>query len=406
MTLLNSPKRSIRLNNKRLAKLNLKNDANTDTPSVSAALNGDPNAISNLESSSNIKATINSAYSTEDSAQARESRDVDIDNLDVSELARLVEEARLIEEKNNLKRELRSIYQRINNNNTTNDRGHDLIKNNSHTVGEISLQRSFKNKIMENCELFQKLDVVRDPAVELRFFEDRCTAYGITSDIEKFEILQRIWPRPDILDFVEAYDEERTYFNLYKFLQGKGSKLPCILGANPSWQGPVKFQNLYLSAKKWAKSKEEDRIKYFMYVHAPKNLKNKIKECFGLDYDEFIRRTELLCDIEQQRVFERAKKFSYEPQRFKYNKRYPNKQKWLNNIPHKREHFRCYKHNRSQGYSWEGYNRRTVYDQNVLCHKHANFGDKADYCAAVETCSMSPLKQQYDQKNEFPSSKQ
>ena len=53
--------------------------------------------MSNLESSSIIKAPINSAYSTEDSAQARESRYVDIDNLDVTELARLVEEARLIE---------------------------------------------------------------------------------------------------------------------------------------------------------------------------------------------------------------------------------------------------------------------------------------------------------------------
>ena len=85
----------MRLNNKRLARLDIKNDANTDTPSVSADFNGDPNAMSNLETI--IKATINSAYSTEDSAQARESRYVDIDNLDVTELARLVEEARLIE---------------------------------------------------------------------------------------------------------------------------------------------------------------------------------------------------------------------------------------------------------------------------------------------------------------------
>ena len=95
--MFNSPKRSIRQKNKRLAKLDLKNDADTDP--VSAEFNGDPKAMSNLESSSIIKATINSAYSTEDSAQAMESRDVYIDNLDVTELARLLEEARLIEEK-------------------------------------------------------------------------------------------------------------------------------------------------------------------------------------------------------------------------------------------------------------------------------------------------------------------
>ena len=35
-TMLNSPKRSMRLNNKRLARLDIKKDANTDTPSVSA----------------------------------------------------------------------------------------------------------------------------------------------------------------------------------------------------------------------------------------------------------------------------------------------------------------------------------------------------------------------------------
>ena len=395
--MINTSKKSLRLKNKRLlTELELKDHADTE-PSVSADFNGDSNVMSNPQSSSVIKATINS-YNTDESAQ--------VDDLDVSELAKLVEEARLLEQKHNLKNELKAIHSRINTNNTLNNSGSDLSNQTSHALGETSIQRSFKNKTLENCKLFQKIEIVRDPAVELRFFADRCRAYGITSDSEKFEILYRIWPRSDIIDFVETHDEDRTYHNLIKFLQGKGSKLPCILGANPSWQGPVKFQNLFLSAKKWAKSKEEDRIKYFMYVHAPNNLKNKIKECFGLDYDEFIKRTELLCDIEQQRVFQNAKDFSYEPQHFKHNKRYPNKQKWHDNIPHNREHSRRYEYNHSHGYPGEGYNRRTNYDQNALCHKHVKFGDRADYCAAVETCPMSPLRQQYNRKNEFPSSKQ
>ena len=36
----NSPKRSVRLNNKRLARLDTKKDANTDIPSVHADFNG------------------------------------------------------------------------------------------------------------------------------------------------------------------------------------------------------------------------------------------------------------------------------------------------------------------------------------------------------------------------------
>ena len=395
--MIKTPKKSLRLKNKRLlGELELTDHADTEQ-AVSADFNGDPNVMSNPHSSSVITATVNS-YSPEESAQ--------VDDLGVSELAKLVEEARLLEQKHNLKNELKTIYSRINSNNTLNNSGPNLSNQTSHAVSETTIQRSFKSKTLENCKLFQKIEVVRDPAVELRFFADRCKAYGITSDIEKFEILYRIWPRADIIDFVETHDEDRTYHNLIKFLQGKGTKLPRILGASPSWKEPVTFQELFLSAKQWAKAKEEDRVKYFMHKHAPNNLKNKIKECFGLEHDEFLRRTEFICDIEQQRVLENAKNFSYEPQRLKHNKIYPNKQKWHENVPHKREHFRSYEHNRSQGYFGEGYNKRTNYNQNALCHKHAKFGDRADYCAEVATCPMSPLRQQYDQKNEFPSSKQ
>ena len=141
-------------------------------------------------------------------------------------------------------------------------------------------------------------------------------------------------------------------------------------------------------------------------VLMPLTIKKKIKENFGLGYKEFLRRVEAICNVEEQRVFEHAKNFTYEnPQRFKQN-RYPSKQKWHENVPQKREHFRNYEHNRNQGYFREGYNQRADYDRNNLCHKHAKFGDRADYCAAISTCSMSPLQQQYQQKNELPSSKQ
>ena len=81
--------------------------------------------------------------------------------------------------------------------------------------------------------------------MELKFFNDRCKIYGITDNNEKFEILQRIWPRSDIIDFIETHDEDRTYKSLIEFLQSKSSKLPRILGASPSWSEPVKFQDLF-----------------------------------------------------------------------------------------------------------------------------------------------------------------
>ena len=89
-----TPTKSLRLKNKRLlSKLEFKGLAGTE-PSVSDDFNGDPNVVSNPEFSSVIQATIRSAYITDESAQARQ-----IDNLVVNELAKLVEKARLIEEK-------------------------------------------------------------------------------------------------------------------------------------------------------------------------------------------------------------------------------------------------------------------------------------------------------------------
>ena len=371
--MINTSKKSLRLKNKRLlTELELKDHADTE-PSVSADFNGDSNVMSNPQSSSVIKATINS-YNTEESAQ--------VDDLDISELAKLVEEARLLEQKHNLKNELKAIHSRINTNNTLNNSGSDLSNQTSHALGETSIQRSFKSKTLENCKLFQKIEIVRDPAVELRFFADRCRAYGITSDSEKFEILYRIWPRSDIIDFVETHDEDRTYKSLIEFLRGKSSKLPRILGASPSWSEPVKFQDLFLSAKQWAKAKEEDRVKFFMHKHAPNNLKKKIKECFGLEYDEFLKRTELICDIEEDRVCEQAKNFAYEPQCFKNNRQYFNKQRWHENTPNKQKYFRNYEHNRNQGYSGEGSNQNRNFDQKFY------------------------INRQYHQKNELPSSHQ
>ena len=47
-----------------------------------------------------------------------------------------------------------------------------------------------------------------------------------------------------------------------------------------------------------------------------------------------------------------------------------------------------------------------IMTETIFATNHAKFGDRADYCAAISTCSMSPLQQQYQQKNELPSSKQ
>ena len=69
--------------------------------------NGDSNVISNSQSPSNIQATINSAHETEKSAQTGESNEIvgfnalDEADLDVEDLAHLLEQAKVLEKKIN-----------------------------------------------------------------------------------------------------------------------------------------------------------------------------------------------------------------------------------------------------------------------------------------------------------------
>ena len=55
-----------------------------------------------------------------------------------------------------------------------------------------------------------------------------------------------------------------------------------------------------------------------MHVHAPDKIKRKVKENFGLRYEEFLRHVESMCEIEEQRVVEQSKNISYEPHKPHY----------------------------------------------------------------------------------------
>ncbi len=66
------------------------------------------------------------------------------------------------------------------------------LNNTSDTT--LTYTSNFKQRTLENCKLFSNIKAVRDPVIELRFFEDRCKIYEINDDSEKFEILQKSDP--------------------------------------------------------------------------------------------------------------------------------------------------------------------------------------------------------------------
>ena len=90
---------------------------------------------------------------------------------------------------------------------------------------------------------------------ELGYFEHQCERYHVTTDAMRYEVLLQKWPQKDIKDFLESTSSgERNYSTLLSFLQEKCGSLPKILRPKPTWNGPIKYQDLRLEAMKWAKS--------------------------------------------------------------------------------------------------------------------------------------------------------
>ena len=65
-------------------------------------------------------------------------------------------------------------------------------ENTLHDLGEYTHIDILKRRTLDNCKFFANINTIRDSFVELRFFEDKCRAYGITEESEKFKMLQRI----------------------------------------------------------------------------------------------------------------------------------------------------------------------------------------------------------------------
>ena len=93
-------------------------------------------------------------------------------------------------------------------------------------------------------------------------------------------------PQKDIKDFWESISV-RNYSALFSFLLETGGSLPKILRPKPTWNSPVKYQNLRLVAMNWAKSS----LDFYSYYLAPDDLKSEVAVNFGQEKDDFHNKT-------------------------------------------------------------------------------------------------------------------
>ena len=278
---------------------------------------------------------------TDQAYQAESEAVASYENLDIAELRRQAAEAkrradiRVRDERRKLIEQLRMYeeenknYEQSRPNWTTPSRNSTHA---SHTPPSPSL-RFNEHYYRDDREQFDRLRRVRELAMmfrdvnltqdnydsELGYFEHQCERYHVTTDAMRYEVLLQKWPQKDIKDFLESTSSgERNYSTLLSFLQEKCGSLPKILRPKPTWNGPVKYQDLRLEAMKWAKSSLEDRIKFFSYYLAPDDLKSEVAVNFGQEMDDFHHKTGAAFVGHEQRALDNARHVDYAPPQPRY----------------------------------------------------------------------------------------
>ena len=106
--------------------------------------------------------------------------------------------------------------------------------------------------------------------------------------IIKYNIVVGKW----VLDKVPQYNglasPENLNFQLYKeFFEKRDHLLTPILSKPPVHTSAIPFNDYVATATEWARVPEDDRIKLFLYHHAPSSLKSRIEEYFVEDLTQF-----------------------------------------------------------------------------------------------------------------------
>ena len=83
-----------------------------------------------------------------------------------------------------------------------------------------------------------------------------------------------------------------------------------------------------------------------LYIKAPDNFKNKIKECFGLRCEGLLRRAEAICNFEEQSIFQNAKMLHTNLSVLSTTRDTSTNKNDMRTFPHIKEHLGNYEQNR------------------------------------------------------------
>ena len=88
--------------------------------------------------------------------------------------------------------------------------------------------------------------------------------------------------------------ESCNFQSFKEFFEKHDHLLTSILGKPPTYTSANPFSGYVAESTEWATTHEDDRIKFFLYHHAPSSLKIRIEEYFVEDLTQFKRRIQAI----------------------------------------------------------------------------------------------------------------
>ena len=181
---------------------------------------------------------------------------------------------------------------------------------------------------------------------------------GISSSTEKYRFLTGFWPREELSDYYKMTERcERSYNSLKNFFINRDNQLAAILDKVPVWNECTNFNKIFSTAVSFAKSPEQDRIKFFLAYLMPFSIKDKIREHYNESLEIFKRKGQAIWNahkenalIPKQVNYDKLQQF--ERNHFKFNKNYHKQCR-----PNHQQDFDLRDNNSSYNYNYRQHNQ-------------------------------------------------
>ena len=142
---------------------------------------------------------------------------------------------------------------------------------------------------------FHRFTKINKPRHILNYFIGEFERLNVTDEVTKYNIIVGKWVPDEVSQYYGLVTPENRNFQSFKeFFERRDQLLTPILGKTPVHSSNTPFSAYVAEATEWAMAHEDDRVKFFLYYHAPNALKSRIEEYFVEYLTQFKRRVQAI----------------------------------------------------------------------------------------------------------------